>query len=249
MKPTLVLPALAALALAQPHAAHRRRANAHGVAHQHLHEKRGVHTEWVTETAYVTQTVYIGPSTTKTYAPGETHDANANTSKPAPEEPTNSAAEFYEPQETTKQAPPPKETVREPAPYVEPPKDTPAPSPSPSPKPSPSPEPSPEPVATSEAPSSGGGGGGGGEVMEGDITYFELAMGACGFDDSGRDSNSNIVALSAEYMGAESNGNPLCGKKVTVTAKNGKTATATVRDKISNPSEAISVFQSFFLDN
>lgn len=49
-------------------------------------------------------------------------------------------------------------------------------------------------------------------------------------DDSGKDHSDNIVAISKDKMGTQSNGNPMCGQKITIHA-NGKTTTATVRDK------------------
>ncbi|PHH67757.1 hypothetical protein CDD83_6428 [Cordyceps sp. RAO-2017] len=55
-------------------------------------------------------------------------------------------------------------------------------------------------------------------------------MGACGFDDSGKDNSDNIVAISKDKMGTQSNGNPMCGQTITIHA-NGKTCKATVRDK------------------
>ncbi|KAJ3524200.1 hypothetical protein NM208_g12145 [Fusarium decemcellulare] len=55
-------------------------------------------------------------------------------------------------------------------------------------------------------------------------------MGACGEDDTGKDDSENIVALSHLLMGTVSNGNPMCGKTITIKA-NGKTVKATVKDK------------------
>ncbi|ROV88945.1 hypothetical protein VPNG_10199 [Cytospora leucostoma] len=66
----------------------------------------------------------------------------------------------------------------------------------------------------------------------GDITYYTLGLGACGTDNSGEDMTANIIAMSAETMGSQSNGNPMCGKKITIyNSANGKTATGTVQDK------------------
>ncbi|KAL1898427.1 hypothetical protein Cpir12675_001894 [Ceratocystis pirilliformis] len=62
------------------------------------------------------------------------------------------------------------------------------------------------------------------------LTYYDLGMGACGFDDSGKDETDYIIAISKDVMGTQSNGNPYCGKTATVTG-NGKTITATIRDK------------------
>ncbi|KAL2890168.1 Allergen Asp f 7 -like protein [Ceratocystis lukuohia] len=62
------------------------------------------------------------------------------------------------------------------------------------------------------------------------LTYYDLGMGACGFDDSGKDETDYIIAISKDLMGTQSNGNPYCGKTATITG-NGKTITATIRDK------------------
>jgi hypothetical protein len=52
---------------------------------------------------------------------------------------------------------------------------------------------------------------------------------ACG--DSGVDGESvHVVALPHEMMGTQSNGNPYCGKKVTIT-RGDKSCEATVMDK------------------
>lgn len=67
-------------------------------------------------------------------------------------------------------------------------------------------------------------------TYKGDITYYAVGMGACGNDDSGKDNSENIVALSHEVMGSQSNDNPLCGKTVTIYG-GGRIATAIVRDK------------------
>lgn len=97
----------------------------------------------------------------------------------------------------------------------------------------------PEPVATtseaaapaetsssSESSSSSGSG----SDHEGELTYYTVGQGACGENDSGADNSENIVAISHLLMGTLSNDNPMCGKTITISA-NGKTATATVKDK------------------
>ncbi len=83
----------------------------------------------------------------------------------------------------------------------------------------------PPPVETPASSNSGGS-----ASYSGDITYFALGMGSCGIDDSGKDHSDNIVAVSAQLMGAQSNGNPMCGKTITIKA-NGKTIQAKVHDK------------------
>ncbi|PVH80606.1 hypothetical protein DL98DRAFT_370557, partial [Cadophora sp. DSE1049] len=62
----------------------------------------------------------------------------------------------------------------------------------------------------------------------GDITYYEAGLGACGETTDG--SVDKVIALPVGLMGAQSNGNPYCGKTVTI-KKGSKTTTATVVDK------------------
>ncbi|KAG4428539.1 hypothetical protein IFR05_015978 [Cadophora sp. M221] len=62
----------------------------------------------------------------------------------------------------------------------------------------------------------------------GDITYYEAGLGACGVTADG--SVEKVIALPVSLMGAQSNGNPYCGKTVTI-KKGSKTTTATVVDK------------------
>jgi len=62
----------------------------------------------------------------------------------------------------------------------------------------------------------------------GSMTYYEVGLGACGQDDSGKGDTHNIVAMSAELMG---NSNSMCGRKVYIQGKDGQTVEATVRDK------------------
>ncbi|KAG6041746.1 hypothetical protein E4U41_002173 [Claviceps citrina] len=122
-----------------------------------------------------------------------------------------------------------------------------APPPPPAPKPETTPAAPPAaapPAAALVVPSPAQGGNKGGSVNsgsssasasgsgshKGDLTYYAVGLGACGQDDSGKDNSANIVALSHLLMGTQSNGNPMCGKTVTIYA-NGKSTTATVRDK------------------
>ncbi|KAK0615848.1 RlpA-like double-psi beta-barrel-protein domain-containing protein-containing protein, partial [Bombardia bombarda] len=64
----------------------------------------------------------------------------------------------------------------------------------------------------------------------GDLTYYAVGLGACGWDDSGKDRTANIVAISHLLMGTQSNGNPYCGRTISISA-NGKTVQAVVNDK------------------
>jgi hypothetical protein len=60
------------------------------------------------------------------------------------------------------------------------------------------------------------------------MTYYQAGLGACGTYSNG--DTDSIVALPAGLMGAQSNGNPYCGKTITII--NGDvTTTATVCDK------------------
>ncbi|MCJ1361621.1 hypothetical protein MMC16_000721 [Acarospora aff. strigata] len=62
----------------------------------------------------------------------------------------------------------------------------------------------------------------------GDLTNYTAGMGACGVTNNGQ--TDSVIALPASFMGEQSNGNPLCGKSVTIKYK-GITATAKVADK------------------
>ncbi|KAH8685971.1 RlpA-like double-psi beta-barrel-protein domain-containing protein-containing protein, partial [Tricladium varicosporioides] len=54
--------------------------------------------------------------------------------------------------------------------------------------------------------------------------------GSCGY--SGVDGvKDKIVAISSKFMGTVSNGNPMCGKTITVKGSSGKTVVAKVVDK------------------
>ena len=86
------------------------------------------------------------------------------------------------------------------------------------------------PPAPTTSSGSDSGSSGGSASYSGDLTYYAVGMGSCGIDDSGKDQTDNIVAVSAALMGAQSNGNPMCGKTITVKA-NGKTVQALVHDK------------------
>jgi len=68
------------------------------------------------------------------------------------------------------------------------------------------------------------------DACEGDITYYEAGLGACGITSDG--TTENVVALPYEFMGTQSNGNPYCGKTITITCiATGQQTTATVVDK------------------
>ncbi|KAL2171324.1 hypothetical protein VTG60DRAFT_3211 [Thermothelomyces hinnuleus] len=226
MKSTVfVASLLASLAAAQPHG--------HGHAHQHRrkehgHNKRGVVTTWVTETVYETVTAYVDDTTTQLVMPSTKPASTTFLTSTTPEASPGVFIQDPETSSTTStrvQAPP---TSQVPPPPPQ--------SPSPSPEPSPSTTSVAAPPASSSAPpteatgNDGSNGSGGQDIRSGEITYYALGMGSCGIDDSGKDNSDNIVAVSSALMGAQSNGNPMCGKTITVKA-NGKTAQALVHDK------------------
>ncbi|GKT90938.1 allergen Asp F7 [Colletotrichum tofieldiae] len=219
MKTTTILCAvLATTAIAQPHQHANKRRHVHG-----KHQKRALVTEWVTETAYVTEWV---DSTTTVWVDPDV----SSTSSAVPT--TSVPAQFFEPADqpsytTLSTSTKPSAVV---SPVEEPPT-TQAAAPSAA-----------QPSTGSSSGSSGG------EVHSGDLTYYAVGLGACGEDDSGKDQTENIVAISHLVMGAQSNGNPYCGKKVKITV-NGKTTTATVRDKCMGcKAEDIDVSEKCFLE-
>ncbi|KAL8392661.1 hypothetical protein RB595_002745 [Gaeumannomyces hyphopodioides] len=145
--------------------------------------------------------------------------------KPAPE-PTTAAPVVV-------QSVAPAPVVSSPAPVVE--------------KPAPAPVSSP---ATGSGSSSGGGGSGsgGGSSYSGEVTHYTVGLGACGFDDAGKDRSAYIVALSHNLMTSGSWPDAQCGKKVTL-SYNGKSITAEVRDKCPSCSPSqIDVSEKAFLD-
>ncbi|ELR05667.1 hypothetical protein VC83_08585 [Pseudogymnoascus destructans] len=87
------------------------------------------------------------------------------------------------------------------------------------------------PVAPPAVVSTGGSSNGecsSGSPCSGDITFYEAGLGACGETTNG--STDKVVALPHEFMGTQSNGNPFCGKTVTINHK-GATVQAKVVDK------------------
>ncbi len=249
---------LASVAVAKPHGHNRR----HGHQHQDQLEKRELVVEW--ETVWETSTVYVDEIMTETVYPEETPAPEPTTSAGVPgqffqtptQQPTtlatSSPAPSVAPPEPSTQTPPPPAptttttTTSTPAPQ---PTTTAAPSVAPAPPPVvPAPPPAAEstteasPPAQSSSPpssSSGGGGGGGGASGSGDITYYDVGLGACGYDDSGKGETENIVAMpkgmwlavsSLTNSGLNSPSHPWCDKTITVTA-NGNSITATVRDQ------------------
>jgi hypothetical protein len=71
---------------------------------------------------------------------------------------------------------------------------------------------------------------GSGATCVGDVTHWDGGLGACGWNV---DTNSQMaIALPYGFMGTQSNGNPYCGRSVTlVNPASGTTVQATVGDK------------------
>jgi|SwirhisoilCB2_FD_contig_121_751335_length_1311_multi_8_in_0_out_0_1 hypothetical protein len=236
MKSTVfVASVLASLAVAQPHGHMRGHGHQHRRREQHDHDKRAVVVEWVTETVYATVTAIVDDSSTELVMPSTQPAVTTSTAQAVP---TPSPGQFFENPETSSSAAP--TTSQQAPPQQAPPvveqvssyvngtgtratrgsstnlaaRDSPA-------------ESAPAPTTSSSA---GDSSSGGSPSYSGDITYYALGMGSCGIDDSGKDHTDNIVAVSAQLMGAQSNGNPMCGKTITIKA-NGKTIEAKVHDK------------------
>ncbi|OHW94581.1 allergen asp f7 [Colletotrichum incanum] len=275
MKTTTILCAvLATTAIAQPHQHANKRRHVHG-----KHQKRALVTEWVTETAYVTEwvdsttTVWVDPDVSSTSSAVPTTSVPAQFFEPANQPSYTTLSTSTKPsavaspvKEPVSQAPPPAPTTSTSTPAPQTP--TPEPvqpstpvyvAPAPVSTTSSTPAPAPQPTTQAAAPattqastdsssSGSSSGSSGGDVHSGDLTYYAVGLGACGEDDSGKDRTENIVAISHLVMGAQSNGNPYCGKKVKITV-NGKTTTATVRDKCMGcKAEDIDVSEKCFLE-
>lgn len=109
------------------------------------------------------------------------------------------------------------------------------------------------PAATTSA-SSGSGESSGlaasGTEYTGDLTWYDVGLGACGLTST---SDEAIVAISqdifdnAQYKTANPNLNPLCGKYVTITGKDGSSYQAKVVDRCVGCAEAdLDLSQGFF---
>lgn len=70
------------------------------------------------------------------------------------------------------------------------------------------------PLASRGAPSTSGTCSGTDNRCVGDITYWSGGLGACGWDVNSN--TENQIALPQAFMGTQSNGNPFCGKSVTI---------------------------------
>ena len=223
----------------------------HGHQHQHAARAMVTETEWVTEVQYVTElvdattTLWITPGQEPTPAASSTIKGNFfEPPSSAPQAPPASTAvpppaSAAAPPPVSAAAPPPVSTAAPPPPPPQPSTTSsvytpPPPPPAPTtPSAYAAPPPPPQP---SQQPALNNGGGGGAGIAEkgpfnGEITYYDVGMGACGIDDSGTGLTTNIVALSHVMMGTKSNDNIYCNQTITIHAANGKSTTAIVHDK------------------
>lgn len=87
----------------------------------------------------------------------------------------------------------------------------------------------PLPSETLDPPGSSGPCEGEGNACTGDVTHWDGGVGACGWAvDTDRDMQ---VALPHAMMGTQSNGNPYCGRSLTIRSPSGQKISATVGDK------------------
>ncbi|KAI1402280.1 hypothetical protein F4819DRAFT_291531 [Hypoxylon fuscum] len=246
---TIAAAFLASVAVSQPHG--------HG---RHLHPKRDLVTEW--ETVWETATVIIEDDATSTIPPPPPAkptssgtpaqffqaEAPSSSSSAAPVEyPTVATSEAL-PQTTPTTtislttptyvaSPPVVPTTTSQAAPVEPTTTEEPPAPTTSTYAA-------APPASSTGSSSGGSTGSDGipynKKFSGEITYYNAALGACGYPDVGKDDTENIVAIPKQFWdnistltsyGINQPAHPLCDKTITITSPDGKTTTAKIRDR------------------
>ncbi|KAI2627396.1 hypothetical protein GGS26DRAFT_139505 [Hypomontagnella submonticulosa] len=244
---TIAAALLASVAVAQPHGHNR-----------HHHEKRELVTEW--ETVWETATVIIDDESTQTIPPSPKETSSGTPVQffepPAPSSSSSSsssstsvAAPVESPKAATAEAVPETPTTiisLTQATYQAPSPPAPTQAAPSQPSPEPPAAPSSTYVAAPPASSSGSGGSKGidgipyGEKFDGEITYYNAALGACGYPDEGKDDTTNIVAIPKQFWdnistltsyGINQPAHPLCDKTITITASNGKTTTAKIRDR------------------
>ncbi|EGY13337.1 uncharacterized protein VDAG_00019 [Verticillium dahliae VdLs.17] len=228
MKTSAILcAALATTALAQPHFNGNKRRHVHN-----KHAKRALVTEWVTETAYVTE--YYDATSTVWVTPG------AESEEP---EPSNTKdAQFFEPEKPTVAQPTTTAAPPAPEPKVPEPK-----APEPEKQEPEEQEPQPQPIAQPET-----------------TTTYQATppppttptptplLPLSPRPSPSRRSPPRSLLLSPRPRGPRaptaSNGNPMCGQTITVSA-NGKEVVCTVRDKCMGcEPEAIDVSKAAFLE-
>lgn len=207
------------------------------IAHQHhqhaRHHKRQDEVVWITDIDFVTEivglttTIWVSSGAQVTVSP--THKTTAT---------SDDAPQFF--QSTTSVAPAPTEPSSTAAPVVESSSSAPAVTPEtpayvpPAPAPttfvtSTSSTSTTAAPASSSASSSSGGTCSEGSPCAGDITFYDTGLGACGITSVDTD---KVVALPWQFMGEQSNGNPYCGRTISITCDaTGKSTTAVVVDK------------------
>ncbi|PBP16202.1 riboflavin aldehyde-forming enzyme [Diplocarpon rosae] len=248
---TVALGALmASVAIAQPHRhQHRDKHHKRGVVWV-------TDIEYVYETVAVVQTVWVQPGfqappltdasttppTPPSYSAAPTNPLDQYLENVNADSSPSSSVPAAPPIPESSYVPPPVDVPAVPA-YTAPPVETPIPVYSAPPVETPipvysAPAPAPAaatPAAAAKVPSyattpSGATGGvcSADSPCEGDITYYEAGLGACGTTNDG--SVEKVVALPHGMMGTQSNGNPYCGMTVTIMLGS-KTTQATVVDK------------------
>lgn len=85
------------------------------------------------------------------------------------------------------------------------------------------------PVPKTAGASSGGPCTGESNACTGDVTHYDGGLGACGWNVN--TASDMQIALPHGMMGTQSNGNPYCGKSLTIKTSSGGTVQATVGDK------------------
>lgn len=247
-------------ALAVPMAGHNHKAPAH--AHLHMRNKRDIIwvTETEIETVVVIKTIYDdagSPSeptkiSTTSVKPTAVPTTPSVALPASPSESGGSPPPVYTPSTTSSVAPaptsstssyvapppqPPSSTTEAPAPTTQAPAPTSySPEPAPAPTtyaPAPAPQPSSSAPAPAPSPSQSSGGEGGGATFTGDATYWEPAMGACGWTNT---ASEDVIAISKAIFdlqtpGGNPNNNPLCGKYVAIKCKDGSIVKAKVVDR------------------
>ncbi|EXJ58561.1 hypothetical protein A1O7_05988 [Cladophialophora yegresii CBS 114405] len=199
--------------------------------------KRGIYTNTVTEIAWVTveetTTVWVDPAAP---TPAPIAAAITTTSVPAVAqvEPTYTPSTLATLAAAPQQSPSSIPTVAPAAAYTAPAEQASAPASSSSVVPSAASSPSPvsliAPMMTLQPKAADGSCEGSGNACQGDVTHWDGGLGACGWNV---DTSSEMqIALPYGFMGTQSNGNPYCGRSVTLyNPDTGNTVQATVGDK------------------
>ena len=189
--------------------------------------KRAAETNTVTETVWVTvdttTTVWIEPTGPAKQAPAA---AASTTAAPVVQPIVNAVAAPQPPSAAT--------PSNSPAAFVEQLQPQPAPSSTAAAYVAPAPAAAAPPASSSLNPvpkqaSSGGPCEGAGSGCSGDVTYYEGGLGACGWNVNTASDMS--IALPHGLMGTQSNGNPYCGRSLSIKATDGSIVSATVGDK------------------